>query len=125
MRCLLLVFILQMPAAAETHPGKWWHRGTASLFCATAAVDAYQTVSAAGRPGIYESSPLFRTRHGASTPALIGVKGLLCAGSLLMGERMPPSRRGFLDSVNLTGAGVNTFVILHNRNVMQAAHAKE
>lgn len=88
-------------------------------------MDAYQTVSAAGRPSIYESNPLFRTRHGASTPALIGVKGLLCAGSLVMGERMPASRRGFVDSVNLTGAGVNTFAILHNRKVMQAAHAQE
>jgi len=52
---LLVILILQIPAAAETRAGKWFHRAASSVFCATAAIDAFQTVSAAGRPGIVES----------------------------------------------------------------------
>ncbi len=123
---LLVILILQIPAAAETRAGKWFHRGASSVFCATAAIDAFQTVSAAGRTGIVESNSLFRTKQGASVPMVIGVKGLLCAGFLVLGERLPASRMGLFTSMNLVGAGANTYAIMHNRQVIKtAARAKE
>lgn len=122
MRCLLLVLlILQIPASAETRAGKWFRRGATSALCATSAVDAIQTLSLAGRRGIYESNGLFRSGHGVNAPVLVGVKALVCAGSLVMGEHLPANHRTTFSSLNLVGAGVNTFAIVHNRQVARTA----
>ena len=93
MRLMLLVIVLlQLPASAEIRAGKWLRRGATAALCATSAIDAVQTVGAVGRHGIYESNSLFRSSRGVNVPLVIGVKALVCAGSLVMGERLPASR---------------------------------
>lgn len=122
MRFLLLLFVLlQLPAPAEIRTGKWLRRGATSALCATSAIDAVQTFSAAGRHGVYESNALFRSSRGANVPLVIGVKALVCVGSVVMGERLPSGHGGYFTGLNMAGAGVNTFVILHNRRVTQRA----
>ena len=118
---LLVILLLQIPAPAETRAGRWVRRGATSLLCATSAIDAIQTVSLAGRPGIYESNSLFRRNQGVNVPMVVGMKALVCATSVVLGERLPPARRGMLTGLNLAGTGVNTFVILHNRQVAKTA----
>lgn len=122
MRFLLLLLVLgQLPTSAEIRTGKWLRRSATSALCATSAIDAIQTSSAAGRHGVYESNSLFRTSRGVNLPLVISVKALVCVGSLVMGERLPSGSGGYFTGLNMAGAGVNTFVILHNRRVTQRA----